>query len=425
MDLSTQKSALNGTVNIPGSKSHTIRAVAIASLADGISHIQGPLDSSDTQAAVDTYRALGATIDQREDGWHVTGTNGKLTAPSETIDVGNSGTTIRICMGSCALISEGTVTLTGDEQIQRRPAQPLAQALNDLGATVTDLNGTGCPPFSIQGRIQGGETTIECKTSQYLSSLLMCCPLADNDTLIKVPLLNEAPYVGITLDWLQRQGIKIDYAEDYSEFHIPGGQSYLPVNRHIPADFSSATFFLAAGALPGNAVTSHGLDYFDTQGDKAVVKYLQALGADITVHETSIDVSANTLIGCEIDMNATPDALPMMAVLGCFAQGETRLVNVPQARMKETDRIAVMAQELSKLGADIEELPDGLIIRQSDLKSGTVQGHGDHRVIMSLAIAGTQIEGGVHIEGADAMSVTYPTFAQDLQSIGGDVEIHD
>jgi 3-phosphoshikimate 1-carboxyvinyltransferase len=425
MDLTTKKSTLNGTVNIPGSKSHTIRAVAIASLADGVSHIRGPLDSSDTQAAVETYRVLGATIDQREDAWHVTGTNGKLTAPSDTIDVGNSGTTIRIAMGSCALIPEGTVTLTGDEQIQGRPAQPLADALNDLGATITNLNGTDCPPFTIQGRIQGGETSIECKTSQYLSSLLMACPLADNDTHIKVPLLNEAPYVGITLDWLDRQGIKIDYAEDYSEFHVPGRQTYQPVNRLIPADFSSATFFLAAGALAGNDITSNALDYTDTQGDKAVVEYLHSLGAKVTVNETSVHVTNAPLTGCEIDMNATPDALPMMAVLGCFTQGETRLVNVPQARMKETDRIAVMAQELTKIGADIEELPDGLIIRQSQLKPGTVQGHGDHRVIMSLAIAGTQINGGVHIQGADAMSVTYPTFAQDLASIGGNVKITD
>jgi 3-phosphoshikimate 1-carboxyvinyltransferase len=424
MNLTTKKSTLAGTVNIPGSKSHTIRAVAIASLADGVSHIRGPLDSSDTVAAVETYRALGAGIEQREDGWHVTGTNGLLSAPAETIDVGNSGTTIRIAMGSAALISGGLTTLTGDEQIRQRPAGPLAQALRDLGATVTDIGDTGCPPFAIEGRIRGGECTIECKTSQYLSSLLMCCPLAERDTRIIVPLLNEAPYVGITLDWLERQGIRVGFAEDYSEFTVPGNQSYRPVNRLIPADFSSATFFLAAGALPGNTVTSAGLDYSDTQGDKAVVEYLRSLGAVVGVEDGCIHTSNARLAGCEIDMNATPDALPMMATLACFAEGETKLTNCPQARMKETDRIAVMTQELRKLGADIDEHPDGMTIRGSELKSGTVSGHGDHRVIMSLAIAGTQIEGGVCIEGADAMSVTYPTFADDLASIGGDVEVN-
>lgn len=430
MDLITQQSALNGSVNIPGSKSHTIRAVAIASLANGDSHIRGPLDSSDTQSAVECYRALGAQIDQRQDGWHVKGTNGQLTPPDHTIDVDNSGTTIRIAIGSCALMTQGEVTLTGDEQIQRRPAGPLAQSLNDLGATITDINNTGCPPFSVKGPIQGGETTIECKTSQYLSSLLMCCPLikGNDQTIIYVPLLNEKPYVEITLDWLSRQGIKVFYEfGETSTFIIPPNQSYTPVNRHIPADFSSATFFLAAGALPGNDIKCNGLDFSDTQGDKLVIDYLANLQANFP-NRTNDDysrVSGGALQGCEIDMNATPDALPMMAVLACFVSGETRLINVPQARMKETDRIAVMAQELTKLGADIEELPDGLIIRQSQLKSGTVQGHGDHRVIMSLAIAGTQIQGGVHIQGADAMSVTYPTFAQDLQSIGGQVTIHD
>jgi len=424
MDLICRKSRLQGTVAIPGSKSHTIRAVAIASLASGDSTIEGALDSSDTHSAAEAYSTLGATIQSQGTTWRISGTDGNLTAPPDPIDVGNSGTPIRIAMGSCALISEGNVILTGDEQIQRRPAKPLAQSLNDLGAKVEDMNGTGCPPFRVQGRIRGGETSIEAITSQYLSSLLMCTPLADNDTLIRVPLLNEAPYVGITLDWLDRQGIKLDYASDYSEFRIPGGQSYAPVNRRIPADFSSATFFLAAGACLDNAVTCEGLDFSDTQGDKAVVEYLKAMGARVTMNDQTISVQADALRGCELDMNATPDALPMMAVLGCLAQGETRLVKVPQARMKETDRIAVMHQELTKMGADIEELPDGLIIRQSNLKGTEVQGHGDHRVIMSLAVAGTFIEGTTTVKGADAMSITYPDFAAHIQSIGGNVKMN-
>jgi len=423
MNLHVQKSTLNGSVAIPGSKSHTIRAVAIASLAEGTSHIEGALQSSDAQSAIEAYSALGATINASGTSWTVEGTGGDLKASQETIDVKNSGTTIRIAMGSCALMREGAVTLTGDEQIQGRPAGPLARSLNDLGATVTDLKETGCPPFSVQGRIRGGETSIEAKTSQYLSSLLMCTPLADQDTVIKVPLLNEAPYVGITLNWLDRQGIKVDFKEDYSEFIVPGRQSYAPVNRRIPADFSSATFFLAAGALPGNSVVSIGLDMNDTQGDKEVVRYLETMGATISVEDDRITVTSSALKGCELDMNATPDALPMMAVLACFAEGETRLVNVPQARMKETDRIAVMHEELTKLGADIEELPDGLIIRESKLRGADVEGHGDHRVIMSLAIAGSAIEGDTIIHGSDAMAVTYPGFADDLGSLGGNLKL--
>ena len=215
----------------------------------------------------------------------------------------------------------------------------------------------------------------------------------------------------------------MDFKDDYSEFVVPGQQCYSPVNRRIPADFSSATFFLAAGALQGNSVVSIGLDMDDTQGDKAVVEYLRTMGANISVEEDRVTVDSSELRGCELDMNATPDALPMMAVLACFAEGETRLVNVPQARMKETDRIAVMKKELSKLGADIEELPDGLIIRESTLKGAPVEGHGDHRVIMSLAIAGSAIEGDTIIHGADAMAVTYPGFADDLSALGGNLDL--
>lgn len=423
MNLRCRPSALRGAVEIPGSKSHTIRAVAIAAAASGESRIREPLESDDTQAAVDTYTALGAVVEKERGIWRVMGTGGAFQAPSDTIDVGNSGTTLRIALGSCALLESGSATLTGDEQIQRRPAGPLAASLTDLGAAVESLNGSGCAPFRVEGALTGGETSIEAVTSQYITSLLMATPLAAGDSVIKVPLLNERPYVEITLDWLKRQGIRVEYENDYSEFRVPGRQSYKPVDRRIPGDFSSATFFLAAGALGENEVTGLGLDTGDTQGDKAVVDYLRAMGAEVTIAEEGVSVRAKQLEGCELDLNATPDALPMMAVAACFARGETRLVNVPQARLKETDRIAVMAEELTKMGADIEERPDGLVIRQSDLKGATVEGHGDHRVVMSLAIAATQASGDTTIAGAEAAAVTYPGFVEALRSLGGDVEL--
>jgi 3-phosphoshikimate 1-carboxyvinyltransferase len=322
-------------------------------------------------------------------------------------------------MGSCALLRQGRAVLTGDKQIQRRPSAPLAKSLNDLGARVTDLRGTGCAPFEVRGRLRGGETSLQAVSSQYLSSLLMSTPFADGESHIRVPLLNERPYVGITLDWLARQGIRLDAADDWSEFRVPGGQRFKPVDRRIPADFSSATFFLAAGALPGNSVACRGLDYKDTQGDKAAVEYLKAMGADVEIGTDEIRVTSRELRGCEIDLNATPDALPMMAVLACFAQGETRLVNVPQARQKETDRISVMHEELSKLGADVEELEDGLVVRGSQLVGTTVDSHDDHRIVMALAVGATQARGTTTIEHAEAMNVTYPAFAQSLRDLGG------
>ncbi len=419
MKLQCRSSRLQGSVEIPGSKSHTVRAVAIAALARGESVIREPLLSADTRAVIDAYTALGAAIEEEPGLWRIQGTGGDVQAPSGPIDVGNSGTTLRIAMGSCALLREGKAVLTGDEQIQRRPAGPLAQSLCDLGAKAFSQRGDGCAPFEIAGTLRGGETSIEAVTSQYLSSLLMCTPLAEGDSTIRVPLLNERPYVRITLDWLARQGIRIEHNDDLSEFHIPGGQSYAPVDRRIPGDFSSATFFLCAGALPENDIVCRGLDYADTQGDKAVIEYLRQMGAEVTVEKEEIRVKSADLHGCELDLNATPDALPMMAVLGCFAEGETRLVNVPQARMKETDRIAVMCEELEKLGADIEELKDGLIVRESKLQGASVDGHADHRVVMALAIAATHIDGETTIEGAEAMDITYPGFVEALAGLGG------
>jgi 3-phosphoshikimate 1-carboxyvinyltransferase len=218
------------------------------------------------------------------------------------------------------------------------------------------------------------------------------------------------------------QGVRLDAAADWSRFEIVGGQHYNAFERAIPADFSTATFFLAAGALPGNKVTCEGLDVNDCQGDRAVLDYLRAFGADVAVDGDRVTVTARDLKGCELDLNDTPDALPMMAALAAFASGETRLINVGQARNKETDRIAVMRQELAKFGADVEELPDGLVVREAALRPAAVEGHGDHRVIMSLGIAATQLVGESTVAGADAMAVTFPEFAEALIRIGGDID---
>ena len=420
MKFRCSKSRLSGEVTIPGSKSHTIRAVAIASLASGDSRILAPLESADTLAAVEAYRRLGAQIDMQPDMWRVSGTGGTLQAPDNVIDVKNSGTTIRTVLGSCALLSEGMAVVTGDAQVCNRPAGPLADSLNDLGASVRSTRNNGRSPFVVQGRLRGGETTIEALTSQYVTSLLLNTPLSDGDTTIHVPVLNEQPYVQITIDWLQRQGIEFEN-DGMREFRVPGGQRYRTVDRRIPADFSSATFFLAAGALSDNDVILRGLDMDDSQGDKAVVDYLRQMGADVDVQSETIRVRAGQLQGMELDLNATPDALPMMAVIGCFAKGTTTLANVPQARIKETDRIAVMCAELSRMGARITEREDGLVIEESDLTGTELDGHDDHRVVMALAVAGLASKGETVINSAEAVQVTFPTFLECMTRLGANL----
>lgn len=424
MQLVSRRSRLRGSVLIPASKSHTIRAVAIAALAEGQSLIRNPLFSGDSEAAVRCYRALGAEIDtSQENVWKVTGVGGRIVPPQETIDVLNSGTTLRIAMGSAALAApDQCTTFTGDDQIQTRPVGPLMDALQDLGARCVSLKGNGKAPVRVWGGLKGGRTSIEAKTSQYLTSLLMCTPLAPQDTEIDVTLLNEPGYARMTLDWLDKQGIVYEN-DGMRRFHIKGGQSYKPYHLPVPADFSSATFFLCAGALFGDQVTLRGLDFSDSQPDKAVVDYLRAMGADIVIDSDGVTIRAGSLRGIEIDMNATPDALPAMAVTAAYAEGTTRLVNVPQARMKETDRIACMAQELAKMGARVEELPDGLIVHHSKLKAGRLDGRADHRIVMALSLAAMGLNEPCTIDTAEAIAVTFPEFVNLMRSIGADMKL--
>ncbi len=427
MRLFAQKSTLTGSVPIPASKSHTIRGVAVASLADGTSTLRNPLVSGDTMSAVRCYRALGADIDTANpDEWIVAGTSGRITPPSEVIDVGNSGTTLRIAAGSAALSeSSRPIQLTGDYQIQSRPIAPLLQSITDLGGHAISLKGNDMAPISIAGRLLGGETEIECMTSQYLTSLLLACPLAKGDSKINVTLLNEPDYAMMTLDWLDRQGILYEN-DNLKTLFIQGRQRYNPFDLQIPADFSSATFFLCAGAILRADITLTGLDFSDSQPDKSVSDYLERMGAEIRVDNNTVRIRRSPLKGVDIDMNRTPDALPAMAVVGAFAEGTTRLLNVQQARKKETDRIAVMAKELAKMGVQTEELQDGLVIHHCPrLKSAVLNGHEDHRIVMALSLALMSIEEGGAVDTAEAINVTFPEYVNLMQRLGARMKLSE
>jgi 3-phosphoshikimate 1-carboxyvinyltransferase len=326
-------------------------------------------------------------------------------------------------MGSAALTESGeTISFTGDEQIKSRPIGPLLEALENLGAKCRSLKNNGKPPVEITGKLIGGHTPISAFTSQYLSSLLLCTPLAQNDTEIDVTLLNEPGYVQMTIDWLDKQGIEYEN-QQMKKFFIKGNQSYKAFNDTIPADFSSATFFLCGAALLADEVTLLGLDFSDSQPDKAVVDYLKAMGADIKVESDSVKIKASKLIGTEIDMNATPDALPAMAVTAAFAEGQSRLVNVPQARNKETDRIACMAKELEKMNVKVEEMPDGLIISGSQPEPAELHGWADHRIVMALSLAAMAMDGECIIDTAEAINVTFPDYVELMKSLGAEIEL--
>jgi len=423
MERTVAPGRLSGEIRIPGSKSHTIRALLIASLASGRSRVAEPLESEDTRACAAACRAMGAVIEEKTGEWLVRGTGGDLRTPSDVVDVRNSGTTLNLCLGAAAL-GTGWSVFTGDEQIRRRPVGPLLAALTDLGAACFSTRDDGCPPVVVKGPLKGGAARIACPSSQYLSSLLLSCPLAQGDTVIQVTELNERPYVEMTLDWLERQGIELR-RRGLEELRIPGEQRYRAFSRRIPGDYSSATFFLCAAAATGSRLRISGLDPEDTQGDRQVLAVLKDMGCGISRHGDILEIQGpegrklrgGGLEGREIDLNAMPDALPALAVTGCAARGRTALLNVPQARIKESDRIRVMAEELGKMGAAVEELPDGLIVSGGPLRGAVVDGRGDHRVVMALAVAGLMAAGETRIRGAEAAAVTFPGFFELLEEI--------
>ena len=420
MNLLVRKSALKGSIEIPASKSQTIRAVVIASLAQGQSRIMNPLDSGDTHSAVVACRALGAEIETGED-WVVRGFGGNPKLHESKIDVGNSGTSLRLTT-SVAALQEEEVIFDGDASLRSRPLQPLLDALNNLGARAYSLENNGCCPISVKGRMRGGKTEVSGVTSQYLSSLLISTPLLEEDTEIRVIDLHEKPYVEMTLTWLDEQQINYE-REGWEIFRVRGRQSYHQFDKRVPGDFSSATFPLCAAVITPSHLMLKGLDMNDTQGDKEVITMLKKMGAGIQIKKEGILVDSSELVGCELDLNNTPDALPALAVVGCYAKGETILKNVAQARIKETDRIEVMATELSKMGAEIEEMKDGLIIRQSELKGTRVSGYHDHRVVMALSLAGMMAQGETEIDSAESVDITFPGYVGKMCRLGARMEV--
>lgn len=420
MILHIKPSSARGRFRVPASKSHSIRAIAFASLASGESRIRGPLDSDDGRSAAAVYAALGAQIDKKDMLWTVQGFGGTPLVPAGVVDVGNSGTSCRIALGTAALLPEGEARFDGDAQTRRRPMGPLLDALSRLGAHARSENEDGRLPATVGGPWKGGRTVVDGSTSQFTSSLLINAPFGEGETIIEPIELNEKPYVDMTLWWLDR--LSLTYERDgYTRFRVPGGQALAGFDIEVPADFSSAAFPAAAGALPGGDVLLQGLDMDDPQGDKAIFAMLAEMGAEVAEEAEGIRVRGRALRGGEFDLNATPDLLPVMAVLGALAEGETRLVNVPQARIKETDRIAGMRQMLESLGGSAEELPDGLIVRGGGLSGGRAQGLGDHRIVMAAAVAGLAAENGVSVDTAEAMAVTFPDFAERMRGLGAEM----
>lgn len=410
----------SGTITVPASKSQTIRALLIACFSREKSIIRHPLLSHDTEACLAAVRQIGASCSVAEDGSEIRVDASGIVLPDKlTIDAQNSGTTEYLLVPMAASLGI-PVTITGDAQLRSRPVGPLAAALRDLGAEAEATDGK--PPLYLKGPLKGGKTVIECRTSQYLSGLLLGSAMAEGDTEIECSLLYEKPYVSLTLGWLRRQGIEFTITDDYMVSRVKGKQKYHGFDEFINGDWSSASFFLAMAALGGGPVTVRGLDRDDPQGDKAILDVLSAMGAEHSWDGNAVTVwRRGELKSGTFDLNAIPDTLPVLAVTAACADGTTILGNVPQARIKETDRIACMHEELERLGVSCEETEDSLIIHGTGkVGGGEVKGHGDHRIIMALATLSAFASSAITIDDEKPAAITFPSFFELLESIRSD-----
>ncbi|MFZ3112571.1 MAG: 3-phosphoshikimate 1-carboxyvinyltransferase, partial [Methanothrix sp.] len=422
MIASVERSLISGEVYAPPSKSYTHRAILITALGAG-GKVLRPLLSADTLATVSASEAFGARIrkEPQKNDLSIDGVRDLPQTPEDVIDVLNSGTTLRFCSAVAALTA-GAV-LTGDSSIRTRPNGPLLSSLSELGADAFSIKNNGKAPLVIRGKMLGGTAHLQGGlSSQFLSALLIACPLAERETRIIIEgELKSRPYAEITLDMLHDAGIKIE--EQKQEFIVSPGQSFGLKEYTIPGDFSSASYPLAAAAVTGSETIVKGV-LPSRQGDSAIIDILTRMGAQVSWNRESGDlkIKGGDLEGVEVDASRTPDLVPTIAVLGAVANGETTVVNAEHVRHKETDRLHAMAVELAKMGAKIKERPDGLVIQGGKLHGASVHGYHDHRIVMALTVAGF-VAGETKIDTAEAVDVSYPGFFMEMERLGARVRV--
>ncbi len=430
---------LQGEATPPSSKSHSVRALLIATLSKGTSRLHNVLDAEDGRAAIEVCKGLGAKIHDKKNasgGLDVTVDSDGVPLNTLQTDLfsSNSGitTTFTIPLIGLRKNSEVPLILSSGEQMQKRPIGSIVKAVQNLGMDVESFNKGENFPMRISGALIGGNTTVDGSNSQYLSALLLSLPCAQKNSLVEVKNLQERPYVDMTLAWLEEQNIRIGHLkkENVDTFKIFGNQEYKPFSKTIPGDFSSASYLIAAAVLIPGEVVLHGLDMDDPQGDKRIIPILQQMGADISVVKNQTGnaikiVGGKPLKGTTIDCGDIPDMLPTLAVIGSQAEGKTTLFNVANARIKETDRIKSMASELQKMGVKLEETEASLIIYHSKLYRARTHGYSDHRTIMALAVAGLLADGETTIDTAEGINKTFPNFVHLMNSIGAQMELED
>mgnify|MGYP004566241759 CR=1 FL=1 len=404
--------ARSGSIRIPASKSQAHRLLICAAL--GKAPVQLVLDgfSDDILATLHCLRALGADIAQTDTGLTVTPIR-RVPSGLCTLPCRESGSTLRFLLPVCGLLGADAVFLR-EGRLAERPLAPLDAQLTQHGMT---LRADGAK-LSCSGRLRPGDYALPGNiSSQYITGLLLALPLLPGDSTLAVTGKRESEgYIAMTEDALAESGVR--FIKSRAGYDIPGGQTYaLPGETEIEGDYSSAAFFLCMGALSRGGITVSGLRAASSQGDRAVLDILRMMGASVEETAAGVSVRRGALRGCVIDAAPVPDLIPALCSLAAACEGETHVVNAARLRLKESDRLATSAAMLSALGADVTELPDGLIVRGGTLRGGAVSAFGDHRIAMAAAVAACACKAPVEIDGWECTAKSYPRFREDFEAL--------
>ena len=416
MNCRVEKSTISGRIVCPSNKSYTHRAIFLASMADGKSMIKNILKSGDTNATVNACRNFGVEIKEIGNNMAVKST-GELKLQNNTIDAANSGTTIRIVTAISALLDD-EIVLTGDSSLKKRPMQPLLDALGSLGAKCN--SSAGKPPITVSGRIKGGKVTISGNiSSQFISAMMIIAPKLENGILLNIKgKLVSKPYVDATIISMKKFGVNVRTEIPYKKYVIPS-QNYKSTAFTVPSDFSSLALLLSASVLVGENLTIE-ISLGDMpQADEAIIDILEILGVIVTLDKNTIKIkSPKKLNGGKFDLSNSPDLIPAIAILALKASKPIEIFNVKHARYKETDRIAILARELPKLGIKVVEKNDGLILRNTGRLTGdNLNSENDHRLFMAFCIAGMYV-GNCTISDPESVEISYPNFISEMKRIG-------
>ena len=421
MKCKIEKSKISGEVNCPANKSYTHRAIFLSALSDGKSIIKKVLHSNDTNATISACRAFGVEVNESDDTVSVENSIGS-TVQGSMINAQNSGTTLRIATAIAAL-SGGNTELTGDDSLKKRPMRPILDSLENLGIT-TESN-DGKPPITIKGKIDGNYVNIKGDiSSQFISALLIIAPRLESGLTIEIDgNVVSKPYIDLTITTMKKFGVNVKVVEPYKKYSILH-QIYQPTTFIVPSDFSNLALLLSANILLGDSLKIK-ISLGDLpQGDEAIVDILEQMGVNVTLDSETITTKSPELLdGGKFDLSNTPDLLPALAILVFKCKTQIEIYNVKHARYKETDRIAIICNELKKIGVIVTEKEDGMILKKGDLINDVeLNAHADHRLFMAFSIVGMLI-GDCTVTDPDSASVSYPNFISDMQNCGAIISI--